>query len=337
MLLIDGSSGEGGGQILRTSLSLAMVTGMPVRIKRIRASRPKPGLMRQHLACVRAAEAVCGAAVSGADIGSTEVTFRPNKIKAGNYSFSVGTAGSTVLIFQTVLPALALADEASNISFQGGTHNDFAPSFDFVLESYLRVLKSLGFNVESELLQHGFYPQGGGQWRVLINPTPSIARLELLEAGNLISREAVVTSGNIPGHVAQRELAEIKKLSGWQGDELREKTVTCLGSGNIVSMRLHHENCTEVIEHVGKVGVSAERVARRVVKDIRRYQAAEVPVGRRLADQLLLPMAIGQGGVFRTLKPSKHTLTNIDVLGQFLEKPFSVTELNRDVWEIQLD
>ncbi len=336
MLLIDGSSGEGGGQILRTSLSLAMVTGMPVRIKRIRASRPKPALMRQHLACVRAAEAVCGAAVSGADIGSTEVTFRPNKIKAGNYSFSVGTAGSTVLIFQTVLPALALADEASNISFQGGTHNDFAPSFDFVLESYLRVLKSLGFNVESELLQHGFYPQGGGEWSAVIKPSGCIKTLELIETGGLVSREAVVTSSHIPKHVAERELAEISKRCSWSAAELRSEHVDCLGSGNILSLRLHYQKHSEVTEYVGKVGVSAERVARNAVSNMRRYQSNGAVVGEHLADQLMLPMVVGKGGVFRSLKPSQHAGTNRDVIHLFTDKRFEFEELGRDYWEVRL-
>ncbi len=336
MLVVDGSQGEGGGQILRTSLTMAMVTGTEIRIENIRAGRVKPGLMRQHLACVKAAQAVSNAKVSGAEVGSTEIVFKPKAIKAGEYHFAVGTAGSTTLIFQTVLPALALAEAESRLSFEGGTHNFFAPSFDFIALVYAPLLRQMGVEIELKMTRHGFYPQGGGQWQAVIKPAGRLSGLDLLDAGVLIGKEAVVTSANIPGHVAVRELAEIAKQCKWPEEVLKSERVESMGSGNIVSMRLHHECCSEVVEYVGKVGVSAEKVARRAIQAIRRYQAAAVPVGEHLADQLMLPMAIGGGGVFRTLKPSLHSQTNRDVIHLFTDKRFEFEGLAKDLWEIRI-
>ncbi|MDH5325285.1 MAG: RNA 3'-terminal phosphate cyclase [Gammaproteobacteria bacterium] len=336
MLQIDGSKGEGGGQILRSSLSMAMVTGSDVHIKNIRAGRSKPGLMRQHLACVKAAQQICNAQVSGAEVGSTEITFKPGAITAGEYEFVVGTAGSTLLIFQTVLPALVLADGESRVKFEGGTHNMFAPSFDFAQLAFVPVLRHMGFDVELQLDRHGFYPQGGGRWQAVIKPLSHSKALDLCQAGALKAKQAVATSVNIPAHVAERELAEVAKCCGWEQQDLRADWVSCLGSGNVLSLRLQHEHCAEVVEYCGKIGVSAEQVAKRAVKALRRYQQSPAAVGEHLADQLLLPMVIACGGVFRTLKPSLHTLTNVDVIHRFTEKRFELVELEKDCWEVQL-
>ena len=336
MLIIDGSQGEGGGQVLRSSLTMAMLTGTDIKIENIRAGRAKPGLMRQHLTCVKAAQAISDAEVSGAKVGSTSIVFKPKAIKAGEYEFSVGTAGSTMLIFQTVLPALAVADGESTLKLSGGTHNMMAPSFDFIALAFVPVLKRMGIEIDLSLHRHGFYPQGGGEWSVVIRPSDRIKSLELVEPGDLVSKEAVITSSNIPGHVAEREMNEINKRCGWADNEIRSENVRCLGSGNIVSLRLHYQYCSEVIEHVGKVGLSAERVARNASNDLRRYQASEAVVGEHLADQLLLPMVIGEGGVFRTLKPSLHTKTNRDVIHLFTDKRFKFKELDKNLWEISM-
>lgn len=335
LIHIDGSQGEGGGQILRTSLTMSMVTGTPVQIDNIRSGRNKPGLMRQHLACVRAAQAVSDAEVSGAKVGSTAITFKPKGIKAGDYRFAVGTAGSTTLIFQTVLPALVMADAESTITFVGGTHNMWAPSFDYIALAYLPLLKQMGIDVDVKLEKHGFYPQGCGQWSAVIKPAARIHYLEVLEPGELTDREAMITSANIPVHVAEREMQEIAKRCSWPEASLKMQRVDAMGGGNIVSLRLHYERCSEVIESVGRVGVSAEKVANSAVKSLHRYLAAAVPVGEHLADQLLVPMAIGEGGLFRTVRPSRHTLTNRDVIHHFTDKYFKFTELAKDRWEIR--
>ncbi len=336
MLKIDGSQGEGGGQILRTSLTMAMVTGTDIKVENIRAGRARPGLMRQHLACVKAAKQISNAEVSGVKVGSTSIIFKPGAIQAGEYEFSVGTAGSTMLIFQTVLPALAIMKGESRLKFHGGTHNMMAPSFDFIALAFVPVMKRIGVDIEMTLHRHGFYPQGGGEWSAVIKPSGCIKTLELIETGGLVSREAVVTSSHIPKHVAERELAEISKRCSWSAAELRSEHVDCLGSGNILSLRLHYQKHSEVTEYVGKVGVSAERVARNAVSNMRRYQSNGAVVGEHLADQLMLPMAVGKGGVFRSLKPSQHAGTNRDVIHLFTDKRFEFEELGRDYWEVRL-
>jgi RNA 3'-terminal phosphate cyclase (ATP) len=313
-----------------------MITGTEVKLENIRAGRQKPGLMRQHLACVNAAKAICNAQVSGAKAGSTSVMFKPGAIQAGDYEFSVGTAGSTMLIFQTVLPALIQTDSISRLSFHGGTHNMLAPSYDFVAEAMLAVLKPMGIQVEMKLKRHGFYPQGGGQWSALIHPAKNIKRLKLIDAGDLIKQQAVITSSNLPEHIALREINEIKQCIDWSDKEIQNQLVRSMGSGNIVSLRLYYQNCTEVIECVGKIGVSAERVARSSITDLKRYRSSKAVIGEHLADQLMLPMAIGKGGVFRTLKPSQHSWTNREVIHQFIDKRFKFEKLGKDYWEIRL-
>ncbi len=336
MLYIDGSHGEGGGQILRTALALAMVTGTDIKIENIRAGRSKRGLMRQHLACVKAAQKVCGAQVSGAKVGSTSIMFRPEAIQAGEYEFAVGTAGSTTLIFQTVLPALVLANGVSHLRMHGGTHNMMAPSYDFIALAFVPTLKRMGIEVSVELQRYGFYPQGGGEWSATITPATHFTPLQLTHRGKLVSKEAVITSANVPGHIALREMQEIARLCNWTEQEMQSRTVPAMGGGNIVSLRLHYQHCTEVVEEVGRIGLSAERVARNAVTNMRRYLAHDVAIGEHLADQLLLPMAIGEGGVFRTLRPSRHCKTNRDVIQMFTDKRISFEELGKDLWEIRM-
>lgn len=336
MFYIDGAQGEGGGQILRTSLTMSMITGTPIKIENIRAGRAKPGLMRQHLACVKAGQTISGAEVHGAKVGSTSLVFEPNTVRAGDYTFSVGTAGSTVLIFQTVLLPLALTKGESNVVLRGGTHNMWAPSFDFIAHAFAPLMKRMGIHFEMKLQRYGFYPQGGGEWHVRISPSAGIKTLDLRERGELINKEVVITSANIPAHVAEREMEEIAKRCSWTRDVMQVRHVDAMGGGNIVSLRAYYQHHTEVIEQVGQVGVKAERVARAAVSDLRRYQKGGGVAGEHLADQLLLPMAVGQGGVFRTLKPSKHTMTNRNVIEMFSDKRFKFEELGKELWEISV-
>lgn len=334
MLVIDGSHGEGGGQILRTTLSLSMVTGTPVRIEKIRAGRAKPGLMRQHLACVRAAQSVCNAEVSGDAPGSECVTFHPGKIHAGDYRFAIGSAGSTTLLFQTILPALLLAEAPSVIEFEGGTHNDLAPSVDFLRHAFLPLVRQMGIEVEIELTRYGFYPAGGGQWRAVIKPWRERKPLHLRVPGNLLRHEAVVLSSMLPKHVAKREIAQLQAMTQWPEGSCRSDGAPSPGPGNVVSLRSHYDTHTLVVETMGRQGISAERVAGSAVHAWQRVQAAKVPVDQHLADQLLLPMAMVAGGAFHTVRPSMHTLTNIEVIRHITGRGFEVNELEKDRWLI---
>jgi len=318
MITIDGSQGEGGGQILRSSLALAAITGTAVRIERIRASRPKPGLQRQHLVAVQAAARVCNGQLEGAELHSREVTFIPQAPCAGTYAFDIGSAGSTALVLQTVLPILLCADGPSTVSIRGGTHNSMAPPVEFLQESFLPVLHRIGVSATLDLERHGFYPAGGGAVCAAIQPWQAQAPLDLMERGKAIGRHAEVLLANLPAHVASREAQALKHGLHWSHQEVDEREVNADGPGNAIIARLHHANITAVCTAFGELRKSAEQVAQDCVKQVRRYTESEAPVCEHLADQLLLPLALGAGGRFRTLNPSEHTQTNAAIIAQFL-------------------
>jgi RNA 3'-terminal phosphate cyclase (ATP) len=245
MIVIDGSMGEGGGQILRTSLSLSMVTGRPVRIENIRAGRPKPGLGLQHLACVEAAAAVSGAEVVGARRGSTDLEFRPDRVRAGAYTFRVGSAGSATLVLQTVLPPLLVAEAPSSLEIEGGTHNPFAPPFDFLARSYLPLISRLGPRFSCDLIRAGFYPAGGGRVRVGIEPVSRLGSLELLERGALRSHRATAWCSRVPAEVGERQLAAVRADLGWGMDDCRlERVRDAVGPGNALTLEIEAEHVT---------------------------------------------------------------------------------------------
>jgi RNA 3'-terminal phosphate cyclase (ATP) len=331
VLTIDGSQGEGGGQILRTALALALVTGTPCRIENIRARRKKPGLLRQHLTAVNAAAAVSGADVEGAMAGSTEIVFRPGPVKSGDYRFAVGTAGSTGLVLQTVLPPLLIAAGPSTVIVEGGTHNPSAPPFDFLARAFLPLVERMGPRVSARLDRPGFYPAGGGQCTVSITPAPGLRPLTILERGVVRRRHARALVAQISPRIADRELAVVRNQLGWSDDELEAVVIDAeaRGPGNALVLEIESEHVTEVFAGFGEMGVRAEAVADRVIHHVRRYLAAGVPVGPYLADQLLLPLALAGGGVFRTTALSAHATTNVDVIRAFLGIPF-VTTGDRD-------
>jgi RNA 3'-terminal phosphate cyclase (ATP) len=318
VITIDGSQGEGGGQILRTSLALAAITGTPVRIERIRARRPKPGLQRQHLVAVQAAARVCNGQLEGAALNSREITFSPQAPCAGTYVFDIGSAGSTTLVLQTVLPILLCTQASSTVTIRGGTHNSMAPPIEFLQESFLPALHRCGASATIELDRHGFYPAGGGCMRATIQPWPAKAPLVLEERGKAIGRHAEVLLANLPGHVASREAQALKHGLHWSHQEVDEREVAADGPGNAIIARLRYANITAVFTAFGEVRKPAEQVAQDCLKQVRRYAEGEAPVCEHLADQLLLPLAIGAGGRFRTVKPSEHTLTNAAIIARFL-------------------
>lgn len=326
MLTIDGSQGEGGGQVLRSSLALSLVTGTPFRITNIRAARKKPGLMRQHLTAVRAAADVGGAQLSGAEIGSKELTFEPKGVRPGEYHFNIGTAGSTTLVLQTVLPALLTASEASELVLEGGTHNMQAPPFDFLEKTFLPLVNRMGPKIEARLERPGFYPAGGGKITVSIEPSATLSGFDLLERGKIRRQEARAVVARLPRHIAERELDVIANKLDWPEECLSiDEVRASKGPGNVVMIEIECEHLTEVFAAFGQRGVSAENVASEVVSEAREYLDSGVPVGRHLADQLLLPLALStNGGAYRTLRPSRHTQTHVDVLRLFLNVDIAV-------------
>lgn len=328
MLTIDGSAGEGGGQILRTSLALALITGQPFRIERIRARRPRPGLMRQHLTAVRAAAQIGAAEVSGDALGSVELTFRPRQVRGGAYSFDVGTAGSTTLVLQTVLPALLLASGPSELSLSGGTHNPHAPPFDFLRRVFLPIVGRMGPVVEARLERAGFYPAGGGRCTFKITPAERLTPLTLLERGPVRRVRASAKLARLPEHIAERELAVVRQRLGDQPLELAVELIPdARGPGNVVMVEIESAQLAELFTAFGERGVRAEAVGARVAEAARSYLAADVPVGPHLADQLLLPWALAGSGSFRTQPLTLHARTNLDVIQAFLGERLKTREL----------
>ena len=338
MITIDGAQGEGGGQILRSALALSLVTGKPFRIENIRARRKKPGLMRQHLTAVNAAAEVCGARVAGDTIGSPWITFAPSALRCGSYHFAVGTAGSCTLVLQTVLPALIVAGGASEILLEGGTHNPAAPPFDFLADTFLPLLNRMGPTVEATLERPGFYPAGGGRMRVSVTPSRQLVPLQLLRRGAVDGCTARAMVARLPRSIAEREIAVVKEELAWGNACLHVvETPDSNGPGNVLVLTVASEQVTEVFTGFGEYGVSAETVARSIVKEVREYLACEVPVGRHLADQLLLPLALAGAGAFRTLSPSAHTRSNIEVLRLFLDLNVKLEKLDEQAWMISID
>jgi RNA 3'-terminal phosphate cyclase (ATP) len=337
MIELDGASGEGGGQVLRSALALSLVTGTPFRIVNIRAGRKRPGLMRQHLTAVKAAAEVGGARVEGAEVGSRELRFDPGPTRAGDYHHSVGTAGSATLVFQTVFPALALARGRSTVTVEGGTHNPMAPPFDFLARAFLPLVERMGPRTTAVLDRPGFYPAGGGRFTVTIDPAPAFGPLALLERGETRSRRATAVVALLAGSIAERELKAVRERLGWDASVCQVRSFDkAVGPGNVVSVEIESEQVTELFTGFGERGVSAERVGAAVADEAREYLAAGVPVGRHLADQLLLPMALGGGGRFRTVKPSSHTTTHVALLRAFLGSEIELREIGANAWEIEV-
>jgi RNA 3'-terminal phosphate cyclase (ATP) len=319
MIEIDGSEGEGGGQVLRSALSLSMCTNQPFRIVNIRAKREKPGLMRQHLTAVRAAAEICDANVVGDEVGSRELTFRPGVVKPGNYGFSIGTAGSCTLVLQTVLPPLLTASTSSQIRISGGTHNKASPPVDFLQRAFLPLVERMGPKVNLDLVRHGFFPRGGGEILATVTPATRLSVLSLMERGARRGGYAESYIAAIPMHVASRELEIVGKMLNWPVEQLHVRGLSGeVGPGNALTITVEHDAVTEVFTGFGEKGVSAEQVAKGAAERARAYLAAPVAVGRHLADQLLLPMALAGGGEFTTLPVSAHFQSHAAIIRTFL-------------------
>ena len=333
---IDGSAGEGGGQVLRTALALSLVTGRPFRIDRIRAGRAKPGLLRQHLTAVQAASEVGRARVSGDALGSASLSFEPSGLHGGEYRWTIGTAGSATLVLQAVLPALIDAREASALTLEGGTHNPFAPPFAFLARTFLPVLRRMGATIDATLDRYGFYPAGGGRYRVSIEPCASLAPIELLERGDVRVRARALVAA-LPEAIATRELSVVKRRLGLDRAGCRVETVEAsISPGNVLFIEMDGDGIAETVTGFGEKQISAEQVASRACDEAQALLDAGVPVGAHLADQLLIPMARAGGGTFRTLEPTGHARTNADVIRRFLDVPIVFEQENEKVYRVSV-
>lgn len=325
VLRIDGSQGEGGGQVVRTSLSLSAALGQPITIENVRGGRRKPGLLRQHRTALRAVRDITGGEIEGDELGSLSVRFTPGeRCHGGNYHFGIGSAGSTMLVLQTVLPALFLADEPSTVTLEGGTHNPMAPPFEAFAESFLPQLRAIGLDVEAALVRPGFFPAGGGLLRVEIQPAGATRALELLERGAPGVGSCEVIVQNLSRKVPSREWTAFQKRVHWHSDQLTVTTVKGgKGPGNVMYARQPFANVTAVHASFGMRTLASELVGSQLASAVRGYEATDAPVDEYLADQLMLPLALFGGGVYRCGQVSEHARTNAEVINLFL--PGAVT------------
>jgi RNA 3'-terminal phosphate cyclase (ATP) len=329
---LDGSSG--GGQMLRTALSLAMVTGQPFRMTNIRGKRPRPGLMRQHLTCVKAACEISGGTADGARIGSTELVFRAGKVRGGSYHFAIGTAGSTTLLLQTLLPALWQAQEETTLKLEGGTHNPMAPPFDFIERVFLPMMARMGGTASVSMESAGFAPAGGGVLHATITPSPKLQPIKLTSRGDPGETRIRVLTRHLPLSIAGRMLDAALEQFACK-DAAVETCEPGPGAGICCLVEAEFGGFRELTSSFGENGVSAEKVAHHATKAMNDFIGCGAPVGRCLADQLLLPLALAGGGSFSTMAPDAHVPTNIAVIEKFLPLRFTLTKEARGVHVVE--
>ncbi len=355
-IYIDGSHGEGGGQVLRTSLSLSLITGRPLRMDKIRAGRIKPGLQPQHLACVRAAAAMSSATVEGDALGSQTLAFAPGPVRPGDYTFNVaeerGSAGAATLVLQTVLLPLAFSssrfqvaqetDCAPHLTILGGTHVPWSPCYHYVEQVYLPTLAQLGIQAQSTITRWGFYPVGGGEIGVTVSPTDARHQrigpnetsvgvhhpLERLVApGCLLQIRGISAVANLPLDIARRQRTRVRQILLQYGLDAQIELVEApaRSPGTAVFLLAQYEHAVAGFSALGERGKPAERVADEAVQALLAHHRSGAALDPHLADQIILPLAIiGEAAEFTTSQITEHLVTNIWVVEQFLGPRFTV-------------
>lgn len=321
MLTIDGSLGEGGGQVLRTALTLSTLTGTPLRLINIRARRPKPGLQPQHLAAVRAAAAICAGQVRGAELGSTELEFRPGSVKAGRYRFAIETAGSACLVLQNVALPLALAEGTSTVTVRGGTHVPWSPSYHYLERQWLPHVQAMGLHIRLSLHAAGFYPRGGGEMLASIRGTREFLPLERSRRGELLRIRGLSGVANLDLDIARRQkLQALRRLE----PACRDSKIEILDlpspvKGTFVLLWSEFSSGQAACGALGAPGKRAERVADEAADELLACLDSGAAMDAHLADQLLLPLALAQGeSMISTARITSHLLTNAQIIRLFL-------------------
>lgn len=335
MLEIDGGHGEGGGQVLRSALALSLATGRGFRLTQIRARRAKPGLMRQHLACVLAAQQVSGARVMGAELGATTLEFEPGEVRGGEVVVEIGTAGSTVLVAQSLLPGFIAKGVAVRLVIHGGTHNPMAPPFSAFEHVVAPIVRRLGVSMTTRLLRPGFAPMGGGAIEVAVEGVEVAPPLALEARGALRAVTIEVLTVALPDLVATREVAVVKaRLAKVLGAEvpIEERLLSptknrwrASSVGNAIAVLFHFEGHTEEVSMLGERKLSAEHVAARVADKAEAFLAHGQPVGEHLQDQLPVLLAVTRGGRYQTTAPTPHLSSQLDLLPRFTGRTIRVT------------
>lgn len=332
MIEIDGSLGEGGGQILRTALTLGALTKTSLKIDKIRLGRKKPGLQPQHLTGVRAVAEVCQGKLSGAELYSDHLTFDPGDIKPGFYEFDVAkvstSAGSCGMILEQLLPILLFGRETSYVTIKGGTGVAWCPPAEFIEKVFLPTLAKMGVNTSLEVQKLGFYPIGGGTIKASLKPlTSSLLPLNLTVRGNLIGLNCLSAVSGLPASVAERENKQAQKRLADIKQEIKCEIRSSAGpsSGNLFLFWAEYENCLAGFSSLGELGKPAERVADEAIDEFLNFHKGEAAVEKHLADQLLIYAALAKGrSTLKVSEVTKHLETNRQVIEQLLPVKFEI-------------
>lgn len=327
MLEIDGSHGEGGGQILRTALSLSCLLKKPFRIFNIRTGRKRPGLMPQHLSCVRALILISNAKAHGDVIGSTELVFEPSDPKAGEYFFDIGTAGSTTLLLQAVLPTLIFQRDHSRITLTGGTHVPFSPSYHFVSDVFMPILAKLGITLHASILQYGFYPRGGGKISIEVSPSSKVKALTLVDKAEPLKMSGISVVSDLPLNIADRQKNAALEAIGRSGltAEIETYKVTSYSPGTFLFLKARTQDCLAGFSSLGERGKRAETVGKEAAEELLNYHRTTACLDHYLSDQIVLYLANADSeSSFTTSGITEHLLTNLWIIEKFLGIRYSI-------------
>ncbi len=321
MLEIDGSYGEGGGQVVRTAVALSAVTGSGIRITKIRKNRQNPGLKQQHLKALETAARICEAQVSGLFQGSTELSFIPVEIKGGKYDIDIGTAGSITLLLQCLMPALPFAKEKVELTIRGGTDVAWSPTMDYLQRVTFKALERLGYVGRTVLNEHGYYPKGGGKVSAFFEPCR-------LQGFHFLKEEEEIRgishASNLPAHIPlrQAEAARIRLLEAGYPSQIETKSFKAFSTGSGITLWAGYLGGSAL----GERGLSAEKVGEYAAEEIIPEMKARASVDIYLADQLIPYMALAGDSSYTVRELSQHTITNIWVTEQFLDVKFKIEE-----------
>lgn len=320
MLIIDGAYGEGGGQILRTAVSLSLITQTPIKITDIRKNRPNPGIKPQHYTALVMMKQLCQATTEGLEIGSSTFSFFPKQIVSGHYNFDVGTAGSIVLVFQTCIPCSLRIKAPIQLTLKGGTDVNWSPSWDYFYFVFLPLLQRCDLHIKATLLKRGYYPKGGGEAVLTINPCQLINGIMFNEPVKYSQVKGRIHLGNLPQHIGIRMKNEVVKLLLKQSipTEIAIDTYTTLSTGTGITLWSSNEKGMIGCSELGEKGVPAERVASRAVQQMLENMSIGVNLDEHLFDQILPYLVLAKGiSICHVKSLSSHAKTTMWLLQQF--------------------